>query len=66
MHHRERSTPSPEEPSRTAADLMPALQEDLQQIADTVPPHQYGYVTAREFAIGKYSAKRGRRRYALT
>ncbi len=42
------------------------LQEDLQAIADQVPAHQYGYATAREFAIGKYSSKRGRRRYAVT
>lgn len=53
-------------PPRTAGDLMPPLQEDLQQIADSVPAHQYGYATAREFAVGKYSAKRGRRRYAVT
>jgi hypothetical protein len=42
------------------------LQDDLQAIADQVPAHQYGHATAREFAIGKYSDKRPRRRYALT
>jgi hypothetical protein len=42
------------------------LQDDLQAIVDTVPAHRYGHATAREFAVGKYSARRGRRRYAIT
>lgn len=60
-----RKQKAPEKP-RTAADVAPDLEDDLRVIAENVQPHQYARATARDFAIGKYSARRRRKAYALT
>lgn len=53
---------------KTAAELMPPLDDDhpLASAIERMPPHQYARATAREFAIGKYSKRQRRRRYAVT
>lgn len=58
----------PAQQPKTAADIMPPLDENspLAGIAGQVRPDQYARATAKEFAIGKYSARRVKRRYAVT
>jgi len=53
--------------AKTAADLMPPLEDGspLESIARKVTPQQYARVSAREFAIGRYSGRRRRPRYAV-
>lgn len=53
---------------RTAAEVLPPLADDnpLLSVVDQIAPHQYAAVSAREFAIGRYSQRRRRPKYALT
>lgn len=53
---------------KTAADVMPPLEEGspLEAIANQVTPEAYARRTAHEFAVGKYSSRRTKRRYAIT
>jgi len=47
---------------------MPPLEDGspLEAIARQVAPHDYARATAREFALGQYSGRRRKPRYAVT
>jgi len=64
VKHRDQTKPT----QTKAADVMPPLEDGspLEAIARQVAPHDYARATAREFALGQYSGRRRKPRYAMT
>ncbi len=51
-------------PNASPVEPEPRLADELKDVLRAVGSENYGVATAREFAVGKYSPRRQRRRYA--
>lgn len=51
---------------KSAEDVLPPLDDEnpLKGVVGQLKPHQYARASAHEFAVGKYSNRRRRPRYA--